>query len=91
MSRASALLVGSALVLFAGGPVWRAVAANDDDKESLAALESEETSRMIRAELPKWKLWSGADAAMQVARQPSVAKSAALKARGLSADARHAI
>src|SRR5579872_2361398 len=60
MSRASAVLVGSALLLFAAGPLWRAAAA-DDDKDSLSTQESEETSRLIRAELPNWKLWSGAD------------------------------
>jgi hypothetical protein len=50
MSRESALLVGSALLLFVAGPHLRAAAA--DDEESLAAHESDETSRLIRAELP---------------------------------------
>ncbi|HEY2251529.1 MAG TPA: hypothetical protein VGH74_10735 [Planctomycetaceae bacterium] len=59
MARASAWLFGSALLLFAAGPLWRVAAANDDDDASLAARESEETSRLIRAELPRWKLWSG--------------------------------
>jgi len=59
MSRESALLVGFVLLLFAAGPIWRGVAADDDDEESLSAQESDETTRLIRAELPKWKLWSG--------------------------------
>jgi len=53
MSRQSALLIGSALLLLAAGPVSWGATADVDDNESLAAHESEETSRMIRAELPK--------------------------------------
>jgi hypothetical protein len=70
MFRASASLIGSFLLLFAAGPLWRAAAAGDDDKESLAARESEETSRLIRAELPNWKLWSGADREHELTLHP---------------------
>ncbi len=70
MSRKSGLLVGSVLLLFAAGPLWPAAAANDDDEESLTARESEETSRLIRAELPKWKLWSGADREHELTLHP---------------------
>src|SRR5579872_5545465 len=61
MSRASAVLVGSALLLFVARPLWRAATADGNEEDSLSAQESEETSRLIRAELPNWKLWSGAD------------------------------
>jgi hypothetical protein len=70
MSRKGAVLVGSALLLFAAGPVWPGAAKDDNDKESLAAQESEETSRMIRAELPKWKLWGGADKEHELTLHP---------------------
>lgn len=70
MVRASAWLVASALVLFAAGALWRTAAADDDNKTSVAARESEETSRMIRAELPKWKLWSGADKDRELTLHP---------------------
>jgi hypothetical protein len=45
-------------------------AAAADDEESLAAHESDETSRLIRAELPKWKLWSGADREHELTLNP---------------------
>jgi hypothetical protein len=70
MSRASALLVGPALLLFAAGPLWRAAAAEDGDKDSLSKQESEETSRLILAELPNWKLWSGADREHELTLHP---------------------
>jgi hypothetical protein len=63
------LLVGSALLLFAAGPLWRAAAADDDD-DSLSTQESEETSRLVRAELPNWKLWSGADREYELTLHP---------------------
>jgi hypothetical protein len=63
------VLVGVALLLFAAGPLWRAAAA-DDDKDSLSKQESEETSRLIRAELPNWKLWSGADREHELTLHP---------------------
>src|SRR5262249_29683853 len=62
MSLAKTLLFGSAAWLFVVGPL-RPIAA-DEDKDagaSLTSQESEETSRLIRAELPAWKLWGSAD------------------------------
>lgn len=61
MSRASVVLVGSVVLFFAAEPLWRAAAAEDGGKDSLSKQESEETSQLILAELPNWKLWSGAD------------------------------
>jgi hypothetical protein len=62
------VLVGFAWLLFAAGPIWPA--AGKDDDESLAARESEETSRLIREELPKWKLWSGDDKEHELTLHP---------------------
>src|SRR5579864_1184887 len=70
MSRAIALLLGSALLLVVAGPVWQAAVADDDDEESRIRQESEETTRLIRAELPKWKLWGGADKEHELTLHP---------------------
>lgn len=70
MSRAIALLFGSALLLVVAGPDWRAAVADDDDEESFSTQESEETTRLIRAELTKWKLWSGADGEHELTLNP---------------------
>jgi hypothetical protein len=68
MARASTWLVGPALLLFAAGPGRPAAIADDD--ASLAARESEETSRLIRAELPRWKLWCGEDREHELTLHP---------------------
>jgi|SRR5579872_4544679 len=70
MSRASAVLVGSALLLFVARPLWRAATADGNEEDSLSAQESEETSRLIRAELPNWKLWSGTDREHELTLHP---------------------
>lgn len=70
MFRVSATLIGSFLLLICAGPLWRVVVAGDDDKESLTARESEETSRLISAELPNWKLWSGVDREHELTLHP---------------------
>lgn len=70
MARTSAWLVGSSLLLFAAGPPWPVAVADDDADASLATRESEATSHLIRAELPKWKLLSGADREHELTLHP---------------------
>lgn len=70
MSRASALRVGFVLLLFVAGPIWWAAAAEQDDEASLSTQESDETSRLIRAELPNWKLRSDADREHELTLHP---------------------
>lgn len=60
MPRASALVFGLTALLFIIGPYAR-LKGEADDSESLAAEEREATSRMIREELPNWKLWADND------------------------------
>jgi hypothetical protein len=56
MSRANALLCGSILLLVAAAPLWSA--DESGVSESVAAQERETMSKLIEAELPKWKLGS---------------------------------
>jgi hypothetical protein len=60
MSRANTFLIGSIVLLVVAAPLW---SASDEpgDSESVAAEEREATSKLIEADLPKWKLWSDGD------------------------------
>lgn len=60
MSRAKTLLIGSIVLLVVAAPLW---SASDEpgDSESVAAEEREATSKLIEADLPRWKLWSDGD------------------------------
>jgi hypothetical protein len=57
MSRANMLFIGSIVLLVVTAPLWSA-ADETGDSESVAADEREATSKLIEADLPRWKLWS---------------------------------
>jgi hypothetical protein len=57
MSRANMFLIGSIVSLVMPAPLWSA-AEEPGDSESVAAEEREATSKMIEADLSRWKLWS---------------------------------
>src|SRR5262249_52135650 len=58
MSRANTPLLGSILLLVMAVPLWSASDETGDAK-TVAAEEREATSKLIEADLPRWKLWSG--------------------------------
>jgi hypothetical protein len=60
MFRANTLVFASIVLLVEAAPVWTA-SDEPGESESLAAEERETTSKLIEADLPKWKLWSDGD------------------------------
>jgi hypothetical protein len=57
MSRVRTFLFGSIVLLVVAAPLWPA-SDGPGDSESVESEERETTSKLIEAELPRWKLWS---------------------------------
>src|SRR5215469_16967252 len=60
MSRANTPWLGSILLLVVAAPLSSA-AGEAKDSKTVVAEEREITSKLIEADLPRWKLWSDGD------------------------------